>query len=187
MAGADGVCAPKRRWLAVICVAVFTIPSLAATPVGDSAGLELVAVMHQNLAAINAIDEALIRDDFSGVESHAEHLKSNARLMKDADLASLGLDPEKDADFDKYLRSQVESADFIANAARNKDSKSALLGVQRLFDGACVDCHADFRESDEGRTPPVLFMRSMLSSVQSINRGIVMDDYALVAREAREI
>jgi HPt (histidine-containing phosphotransfer) domain-containing protein len=149
--------------------------------------VRMVGIMHENLAAINEIEEALVRDDYGRVETEAAHLKSNAGLLKDVDLASLGLDPKKDASFDKHLAAQAESADAIADGAQRRDAAAVLLGVQRLFDDSCVVCHADFREADQGRTPPVLFMRSLLSSVQSINRGIAMDDYSLVAREAREI
>ena len=187
MGGADAVRGARWRSLAMFVIAAVFVSSSTAVPAEGPVGVQLVAVMHQNLAAINEIDEALVRDDYARIEKNAAHLKSNAALLKDADLASLGLNPEKDEVFDKYVAAQAESADAIASAARGADAGAVLLGVQRLFDGSCVACHADFREADEGRTPPVLFMRSLLSSVQSINRGIAMDDYALIAREAREI
>jgi mono/diheme cytochrome c family protein len=181
----------------VVAAAAITAIASAAAAREEHAELRMVALMHENLAAINEIEEALVRDDYGRVESQAAHLKSNARFLEGVDLASLGLDPKKDATFDKYLAAQAESADAIANAAKGSDAGAVLLGVQRLFDDSCVVCHAEFREADQGRTPPVLFMRSLLSSVQSINRGMAsvqsinrgmaMDDYSLVAREAREI
>jgi cytochrome c556 len=143
--------------------------------------------MHQNLASINEIDEALVRDDYPRIKEEALSLKANAISLQDADLASLGLNSEKDDVFDKYAAAQAESADAIASAARDRDAGAVLYGVQRMLDSACVVCHTDFRETDIGRTPPVLFMRTLLSSVQSINRGIAMSDFALIAREAREI
>lgn len=177
----------RRRPTFVIVVVMITAFFLVGVASDERAELRMVAVMHENLAAINEIEEALVRDEYGRIEAEAAHLKSNARWLEGADLASLGLDPKKDAIFDKYLTAQVQSADSIVKAAQGRDAGAVLLGVQRLFDDACVVCHADFREADQGRTPPVLFMRTLLSSVQSINRGMAMDDYSLVAREAREI
>lgn len=184
MARTSGVSAARWRWIAV---AVVSVLSGAATVSKDRSGFQMVALMHQNLAAINEIEEAVIRDDYARVATGASTLKTNAELLEDADLASLGLDPAKDAAFDEYLSAQAQSAGSIAKAAATKDADAVLLGMKTLFGEACIGCHADFRESDEGRTPPVLFMRSFLSSLQSVNRGIALNDYALVAREAREI
>jgi cytochrome c556 len=172
------------RWVAVLVVSVL----LGAVAVAqERSDFQLVAVMHQNLAAINEIQEAVVRDDYKRVAMGASKLKSNAESLGKIELASLGLDPSKGEAFDEYLSAQTRAADSIAKAVAARDAAGVLLGVRQVFDEACVACHADFRESDEGRTPPVLFMRSLLSSVQSVNRGIAMDDFALVAREAREI
>jgi len=148
---------------------------------------KLVAVMHENLAAINQIEEAVVRDDFQRVEKGAAILKANAVSMKGVDFESLRLDGKKGGAFDRYLAAQNQAAAAIDNAAGLGDAEAVLQGVKLLIDESCVACHGEFRATDESRTPRVLFMRSLLSSVQSVNRGIALDDYALIAREAREI
>ena len=148
---------------------------------------KLIATMHQNMAAINEIDEAVVRDDYERVEKGAATLKTNANSMKGIDLKSLQLDPTKGTEFNRFLTAQRRAADSILNAAALEDAAAVLLGVNKLIDDACVACHSELRETDAGRTPRALFMRSLLSSVQSVNRGMAMDDYGLVAREAREI
>jgi mono/diheme cytochrome c family protein len=176
-----------RCALPVALIFAAGVASLAATTSGDRLELRLVAVMHENLAAINGITEAIAREDFERVGKQASHLRSSAEFMRNLDLAAVGLDPQRNSLFDDFVAAQVRSVDAIASGAQSRNAQEILVGVERLFDEACVACHTEFREVDTGRTPPVLFMRTLLSSVGSINRGIVMNDYALVAREAREI
>lgn len=174
-------------WRRRVAAFVATVGVGAAAPAETGPDFKLVAVMHQNLAAINEIYEAVVRDDYERVEKGATTLKANAISMKGINLKSLQLDPKNEAKFNRYLTAQHRAADSILNAATLEDSAAVLLGVNTLIDDACVACHSEIRETDAGRTPRALFMRSLLSSVQSVNRGIAMDDYALIAREAREI
>jgi len=175
-----------RRCIAAFVVTVGVGTGTAAFADADP-DFKLIAAMHQNLAAINEIDEAVVRDDYERVEKGAATLKANAISMKAIDLKSLQLDPKKGTEFNQFLAAQRRAADSILNAAALEDAEAVLLGVNMLIDDACVACHSELRETDAGRTPRALFMRSLLSSVQSVNRGIAMDDYGLVAREAREI
>jgi len=153
----------------------------------ERSGPRLVALMHENLASVNQIAEAVAREDYARVAQEASILRANAESMQDLDLASLGLDASRDSQFDEYLAAQARVAAKIASAAGRRQAGDVLVGIEEVFDSACVACHETFRETDEGRTTPVLFMRTLLSSIQGINRGIAMNDFALVAREAREI
>ncbi|MBW2716610.1 MAG: hypothetical protein JRD03_11065, partial [Deltaproteobacteria bacterium] len=173
-----------RRRVAAFVVTV-GVGTGAAASADTGADFKLVAVMHQNLAAINDIDEAVVRDDYERVGKGAATLKTNAISMKGIDLKSLQLDPKREAEFNRFLTAQHRAADSIAKAAMSEDAAAVLLGVNQLIDDACVACHSEVRETDAGRTPRALFMRSLLSSVQSVNRGIAMNDYGLIAREAR--
>jgi len=175
----------RRRWMAAVAAIGIALGG-AAIADGD-ADFELVAVMHQNLAAINVIEESVIRDDFPRIKQGARTLRTNAHSMKGIQLDLLRLKPEKTKAFDRYLATQGKVARAIDAAADLADADAVLQSVKTMIDDACVACHAEFRETDESRTPRVLFMRSLLSSVQSVNRGIALDDYALIAREAREI
>jgi len=187
MAGRGG--AWSAAWLrgATVLFAVVGIASGGVAIADGDPEFELVAVMHQNLAAINEIDEALVRDDYSRIKKAAEILEINAAAMKGIDFDLLRLKPEKTKTFDRHLAAQRQAAVAIEGAADREDAEAVLQGVKLMLDDSCVACHSEFRETDESRTPRVLFMRSLLSSVQSVNRGIALDDYALIAREAREI
>ena len=175
----------RRLWRATILGIGLALPAIPSS--GGPPPQRLVSVMHENLAAVNGITEAVARDDYARIQREAATLKENADSMRGLDLAKHGLDPARDAVFDDYLTAQAGAAGAIATAALGADGGRVLAGVQQLFDDACVRCHADFREADQDRTPQILFMRNLLSSVQDINRGIAMNDFALVAREAREI
>ena len=175
-----------RRHVAAF-VATVGVGTGAVASADAGPDFKLVAVMHQDLAAVNEIAEAVVRDDYERVEKGAATLKANAISMQGIDLKLLRLDPKKGAEFNRFLTAQRRAADSILNAAALEDATAVLLGVNRLIDDACAACHSEVREADAGRTPRALFMRSLLSSVQSVNRGIAMDDYGLIAREAREI
>ena len=187
MAESRRICTAVWRRRVVAFVAAVGAGTWATASADAGPDFKLVATMHQNLAAINEIDEAVVRDDYERVEKGAATLKANAISMKGIDLKSLQLDTKKGAEFNRFLAAQRRAADSILNAAALGDAAAVLLGVNVLIDDACVACHSELRETDAGRTPRALFMRSLLSSVQSVNRGIAMDDYGLVAREAREI
>jgi len=171
----------------VAFVVAVGVGASGVAPADGPADFRMVGVMHQNLAAVNEIDEGVVYDDFARVKKGAVTLKANAAAIDGKDFASLHLTQNKKDVFEGYLSTQKRIADEISKAAGRKNAKAVLQGIKELIDGACVKCHSEFRERDEGRTPRVLFMRSLLSSVRLLNRGIAMDDYALVAREAREI
>jgi cytochrome c556 len=180
--------ARRRRLQAALTLSLAAgLGGLAAAPSSQPLGLRLVGLMHENLAVVNRIDEALARDDFGRIRQEAAHLKTSAAELKGFDLAQLGLDPGRDARFDEYLSAQQGAANAIAAAARREDAPAVLREVEHLFRDACLRCHTDFRESQALHKPPVLFMRNLLASVKSMNRGIVMNDFALVAREARQM
>jgi cytochrome c556 len=155
--------------------------------VSDRAEIRLVGEMHENLAALNDIIEGIARDDYELIERKAIHLRTSATAMKELDLASVGLDRQRDGRFDAHLEALENAAGSIRSASAQKDAGGVLLGVQQAFDRGCVPCHDDFRERHSERTPPVLFMRNILSSVEAMNRGLAMNDFTLIAREAREI
>jgi cytochrome c556 len=172
-------------WLTVAALASV---GLVGVQIGaERAEIRLVGEMHENLAAVNDIVEGVAREDYEKLGKQALHVKSSAQTMKELDLPSVGLDRRRDSKFDAHLDALATAADTISNAARQRDSHGVLVGVQQAFDEGCIPCHRDFRESHVERTPPVLFMRNILSSVQSMNRGLAMNDFTLIAREAREI
>ena len=102
MVGSHGTGSHGRLKFVVVVAAVTALCSVAVAS-EEQAELRIVAVMHENLAAINEIEESLVRDDYVRIESKAALLKTNAQFLKEVDLALLGLDPKKDATFDKHL------------------------------------------------------------------------------------
>ncbi|MBW2576664.1 MAG: hypothetical protein JRE38_01205 [Deltaproteobacteria bacterium] len=187
MAGSREIYTAAWRWCVAAFVATVGVGTATAASEDTSRDFKLVSVMHQSLTAINEINEAVVRDNYKRVGKGAETLKANAKSLKGIDIKSLQLDPKKKVEFNRFLTAQRRAADSILSAAALEDATAVLLGVNVLIDDACVACHSEFRETDAGRTPRALFMRSLLSSVQSVNRGIAMNDYGLIAREAREI
>ncbi len=161
--------------------------SLAEEGSQTTGGLRLIGLMHENLALINRIDEAIVRDDLGPIQRDAAHLKANAEELKLLDLSQMELGNKRGARFDEYLSAQANVADAIAAAAAGGNASDVVQEVARLFQDACIRCHADFREARALHKPRVLFMRRLLSSVQNMNRGVAMTDFALVAREARNL
>jgi hypothetical protein len=143
--------------------------------------------MHENLAALNEIVEGVARDDYQTVEKNAQALDERAQRMRGLDLRSVGLDVRGDSEFSRHLDAQQAAADAIQSASRRKNAPDVLSGVQLLLESACISCHQRFRKEYVERTPPVLFMRTLLSSTMTMSRGLVTEDYSVIAREAREI
>jgi cytochrome c556 len=143
--------------------------------------------MLENLGSVNHIGEALALEDYARVGSAAQDLKRRAAALKEVDLATLGLEVDRNDRFDAYLAQQEEAADGILSASRDKDSRGVLLGVQQLLQNACLSCHADFRRGRSALRQSVLFMTTFLSAWQEMNRGLAVDDYTLVSRGAREL
>lgn len=174
----------RRTALVGVCAAAGL---LAATHSSGPPRFRFVGVMHDNLAALNSIYEALSRSSYDTIASEARHLASDAEWLEKADLDRFGLDAARDEEFDRHARRQARASREIGAAAEQRDASAVLAAVERLTVDACMGCHADFREEQTLRTPPVLFMRSLLRSVETINRGMATNDFALIAREAREI
>lgn len=174
---------PVRLMLAAAALAVLGAAQLIERPLG----LQLVGVMHENLAVINRIDDAVTRGDYDRIPQEVVHLKANAHEMKKFDLSDLGLDPDRDAEFDGLLTAQMKAADAIGIAAEREDAPAVLFGVQQLFRDACIRCHENFRNTQALHAPSVILMRTMLGIVQDMNRGLARTDYAQIAREARKL
>jgi cytochrome c556 len=143
--------------------------------------------MLENLGAVNQIGTGLALEDYEQVSRAALDLKSRAEAMKKVDLTTLGLDPDRDAQFDAYLTVQAQAADAILAAAEAEDNPSTLLALQQLLQDACLSCHTDFRQGSRRLRPSVLFMTTFISAWEDLNRGLLIDDLALVGRSAREI
>jgi cytochrome c556 len=143
--------------------------------------------MLENLASLNQIGEAVALEDFERVKQVASGLRASASVLQKIDMASLGVDPGRDAAFDAYLEAQKQAAKAIAAAANGQDGAAVFLAVQQLTTDACLACHKNFRERENLMRTSVLFMTTFLHAWQDINRGVMLDDLELVARRAYEI
>lgn len=179
----------KNRLLAIVAMGLVWAAhgSVAGEIPGTPTGLRLVGLMHENLALIDRIDEAVTRGNLGPILQDAAHLKANAKELKLLDLSLFELGARRASRFDEYLAAQASVADAIAAAAEGGDGPKVLQQVARLFQDACIGCHQDFREANSLHKPRVLFMRTLLGSVKNMNRGVAMTDFALVAREARKL
>jgi cytochrome c556 len=171
--------------------AIWVVVAVGIASLYPSVGLPelrpLVRQMLENLGAVNQIGEGIALEDYDQVARAALDLKERADAMKRVDLTVLGLDPDRDSQFDAYLTAQGRAADAILQAAKAEDSQSTLLGLQKLLEGACLACHADFREGNRLLSPSVLFMTTFTSAWKEINRGLLIDDLVLVGKSAREL
>lgn len=149
--------------------------------------LRLAGTMHRNLAALNACIEGVALEDQGLIEGAGKELRETANLLKEFGAAAIGVEPGRSEEFNRLLDAQVRSAEAIVSAGRQGDVHATLAGSQRMLETACIRCHDRFRSSYPERTSPVLFMRMLLSSTHAMNWGLAMDDFSVIAREAREI
>ena len=147
----------------------------------------LVRNMLENLASVDEIGQGLALEDYKRAEQAALSLRNRAKNLKKVDIELFGFDAARKELFDGFLTAQAEAAVAIAGAAKQKDPRAALAGMQRLFESACLACHREFREPAKRLRPAVQIMTGFLSSWREINRGLSVNNFSLIERHAREI
>ena len=171
-----------RLLTALLAAATVAIPGPGRAEVRP-----LVREMLANLSSLNQIGEGVALDDFDLVKRSAAELEARAKAMLDFDVSLLGVDPERDPIFDDYLQAQRQAARAIAKAAKSEDGALVFRGVKTLLDDACIACHQNFRDRENLMRPAILFMASLLDAWKDLNRGMMTNDFDLVARRAHEI
>ncbi len=143
--------------------------------------------MLENLSDVDQIGLGIAVENHELVEKAARSLGRRAERTMKIDIKIFGLDAARDPQFDAYLTVQAQAAAAIASAAQQQDVRSALRGMRQLIRSACMACHQDFRESANLLRPSVLFMTNFLNAWREIIRGLAINDFSLVERQAREI
>jgi len=169
------------RALPIVCV-LCLVPQLAVTKLRP-----LVPGMLDNLGSINRIGRALALEDFVQVAKSAQELMDRADTMRELDLATVHIDPVWDAQWDAFLMAQRAAAEGIVTAAEAEDAAAVVLATQTLVGNACLTCHASFRDPARLLRPAVHMMTGFLSAWHDINRGLVLNDYNLIALRARDL
>ncbi|MFQ5417143.1 MAG: hypothetical protein ACE5FL_08880 [Myxococcota bacterium] len=136
---------------------------------------------------MNEIGAAVALEDFQRAERAAHDLVDRAVTISNFDISLLGIDPKRQSEFNAYANTQRQAGSTIAKAAKHEDAVLVIQGLESLLNSACIGCHASFRRNESRIRPSVLFMTTYLSAWQDINRGILTDDFELVARRAHEI
>ena len=147
----------------------------------------LIRYMLENLGSVNDLGTGVSLGDFGSVKRAASALETGAASMQKLDITALGFNAVREAEFDAYLGEQQRAAREIHRAADNKDGAAVFLSLEKMFRNSCIPCHRSFRKGESQLRPSVMFMTNFLHSWQEINRGIAIDDFDLVARQAREI
>ena len=166
---------------------LLTLTSLAVAGRASAELRPLVREMLENLASLNEIGEAVALEDFERVKRAAADLQARAVTMQKIDVATLGVDPGHGPAFNGFLMAQQQASKAVAAAADGNDGAAVLLAVERLTTSACLGCHTTFRDRENLMRTSVLFMTTFLHSWQDINRGVMTNDFELVARRAYEI
>lgn len=147
----------------------------------------LVPEMLENLGDVNRIGEGVALEAFEQVAASAGALRKRAEAMRTLDLATLGMDPERDALWDGFLLAQEAAAGVVIEAAEKEDAKAVMAASSQLVGNACLGCHASFRDPASMLRPSVLFMTSFLAAWRDMNRGLAMKDFNLIDLRARDV
>ena len=167
--------------VAILCAGM-TFPGVALPELRP-----LVRDMLESLGAIYDIGLGLALDDFGRVGAAAQTLQSRASAMKMHGKAPPGFDKQQSPVWDTFLAAQEAAALAVLAAAKEKNGDAVMGAVQKLFQSACLPCHAAFREPVQRLSGSVLFMSSFMAAWRDMNRGLALRDFALVGRRAREL
>jgi len=170
-----------------VVLVIATALLVAGAGVARAQPASLVREMVAALGAMNAVGEAVAVGDFERVERAAGVLEATARELRSVEPARVGLGDDNDTLFDAYLRTQETVAGSMRAAAKAEDAQQVMLVRQRMLDEACLACHERLRARYAPLRPPVAIMLSFLSSWREIERGLLINDYALVEEHAAEI
>jgi cytochrome c556 len=140
--------------------------------------------MIANLSSVNEIGAAVALEDFARVDQSARILESAAQKLLAFDISEFGIEAKYAGAFSSFLRTQEELAKAIRVSAGARNEQEIMLGLQRMMNEACVSCHNVFREPYSLLRPSVAIMTSFLSAWQSINRGVLINDFSLVEENA---
>lgn len=143
--------------------------------------------MLANLQAINTIGESLAIEDYSGIEVAAKDLQNRARELRTWDASQLGFTPASRGEFDGYLKLQEETSAKIMGSARRKDGPAIVAGLGELLGKSCLACHGKVRDRQRMLKASTLFMTSFVGAWREINRGLLLNDFMLVERNARAL
>jgi len=175
------ICARTLLVLVIFCAGI-TVPGVALPELRP-----LVRDMLESLGAIDDIGSGLSLDDFGRVGAAAQTLQSRASAMKVHGKAQPGVDKQQAPAWDAFLTAQETAALAVLKAANEKDAFAVMGAVEKMFQSACLPCHAAFREPTERLSGSVLFMSSFLNAWRDMNRGLALRDFALISRRAREL
>lgn len=168
-------------------LSLFMFIALAA-PLSALADLRPISrAMLANLQATNTIGESLAIEDYASIEAAAQDLRNRARELRTWDASQLGFKPDTRAEIDGYLKLQEETSGKIMRSARQKDAPAVVAGLGELLEKSCLACHSDFRDRQGILKTSTLFMTSFVSAWREINRGLLLNDFALVESGARAL
>lgn len=177
----------RARWLLLIAPLLLAPDPGHAPTYREHPELQLQRAMRANLDALDRVLEAAMREQRQEVVRAGEVLERTGRELRTLDLGAVGLPKERDADFDRFVDRQLERSREVAAAGRSGDFRRAIDAWAALQRDACVGCHDAFRRGTSLREPSVLVMRSFLGAFESMHRGLALDDFGRIAREARQI
>ncbi len=143
--------------------------------------------MLANLQATNTIGESLAIEDYAAIEAAAQDLQNRARELQTWDVAQLGFKPASKAESDAYLKLQAQISGKIITSARQKDALAIVAGFSELLEKSCLACHSSFRDRQGMLKASTLFMTSFTGAWREINRGLMLNDFTLVERNARAL
>ncbi|OGA51599.1 MAG: hypothetical protein A3G24_00240 [Betaproteobacteria bacterium RIFCSPLOWO2_12_FULL_62_13] len=171
--------------MAPLLLLLFLVLGMSLTALADLRPIS--RSMLANLQATNTIGESLAIEDYAAVETAAQDLQNRARELLTWDVAQLGFTPASRAESDAYLKLQAEISGKIIRSARQKDAPAIVAGFSELLEKSCLACHSSFRDRQGMLKASTLFMTSFVGAWREINRGLLLNDFTLVERNARAL
>ena len=147
----------------------------------------LVSDMLENLASLDLIERGFALEEMDDVKRGAEDIARRAEAMRKISSSDLSIDSMRRPAFDSYLDKLVSHARALAKAADKEKTEKAIGALRSMMEEGCLPCHRAFRDEGNATPPAVSLMVSLVTGLQEINRGLLMNDYRLVGIRVREV
>lgn len=153
----------------------------------DAALRRLVSDMLENLASVDLIERGFALEEMDDVKRGAEDIVRRTEAMRKISSSDLSIDSMRRPAFDSYIDKLVSHANALAKAAGKGNTEKAIDAFGNMMEEGCLPCHRAFRDEGNTTPPAVSLMVSLVTGLQEINRGLLLNDYRLVEIRAREV
>ncbi|MFQ5457978.1 MAG: hypothetical protein ACE5FC_05950 [Myxococcota bacterium] len=171
---------------ATLLAALATLAALSSLVQADLR--PLVGDMLDHLSSIDRIERGLTLDDMDQVIQGAEDILQRSNALRQQTGKAMGVPEAQRPKFNVHLDGLIKHAGKLKRAAAGDNRGKTLKAFKDLLKDGCLPCHREFRDAEGSKLPSLIYlMVSLQNGLEELSRGVLLNDYPLVAVRAQNI